>query len=142
MFSLIRWHKESRLAVLLMTICLTSLPATAFAETTAENERSSRDGTVVVSWKPDYAQYDTLLIQPARGEAVAQYPVIDGQAWVITGMEDGEYQFILSSSSSDKTLFTLNVKHYALSSAFGLFIAGLLMFLYLIFTLVKGERSD
>lgn len=147
MFSLIRWHAVSQLTVLLITTCLISLAATAFAATTsaattAEAKRSSRDGTVVVSWEPDYAQFDTLLIQSARGESVAQYPVIKGQNWVITGMEDGQYQFILTSSTSDKTLFTLTVEHYALSSAFGLFIAGLAMFVYLIFALVKGERRD
>ena len=142
MFSLIRWHNVSRQAVLLIIICLMSLAVTAFAATAAKNERSSRDGTVVVSWEPDYAQYDTLLIQTAREELVAQYPVVEGQNWVITGMEDGNYQFVLTAASSRTTLFTLNVTHYDLAGAFGLFIAGLIMFLYLIFTMVKGERSD
>ncbi|WP_414830842.1 hypothetical protein [Alteromonas sp. H39] len=132
----------SRLAALLLTTCLMSLAATAFAATAAENERQSRDGTVEVSWEPGYAQYDTLLIQSARGESVAQYPVVDGQNWVITGMEDGQYQFILTASSTTHTLFTLDVTHYSLSGAFSLFIAGLLMFLYLVFTLIKGERGD
>ncbi len=147
MFSLLRWHTMSRPATLLMTTCLTSLvvialATTAFAVTAAENERSSRDGTVEVLWESGYAQYDTLLIASARGETVAQYPVIEGQNWVITGMEDGRYQFILESQSSSKFLFTLGVTHYSLSAAFSLFVAGLVMFLYLLFTLIKGERSD
>lgn len=142
MFSLLRWHTMSRFAVLLMSTCLMSLAVTAFAAAAAENERSSRDGTVEVLWEPGYAQYDTLLIQSARGETVAQYPVIDGQNWVITGMEDGQYQFVLKSQSSTTPLFTLGVSHYSLSAAFGLFVAGLVMFLYLLFTLIKGERSD
>ncbi|MCU7554133.1 hypothetical protein OCL06_05945 [Alteromonas sp. ASW11-19] len=137
-----RWHVVPDIAVKIILASL--LVFAGCAPVTAANieKRTSQDGTIVVPWKEGYARYQTLRINSVSGDTLSRHPVVNGQNWVITGLSDGQYRFILSSSDSQTQILSLHVSHYSLTSAFGLFTLGLIMFVYLLVALMKGGRDD
>ncbi|NMH61025.1 hypothetical protein [Alteromonas ponticola] len=102
---------------------------------------SSNDGVITVPWQSDYATYNHFHILDATGSKQSTYPVIAGQGWVVSGLPNGNYDVVLSSANSERLIGNIRVEHYSLQSAFTLFAIGALMFAYLIFTLLKHQRS-
>lgn len=103
----------------------------------------SRDGTATVSWKAEYSGYAVLRVSASPNKIVATYPVTEAQGWVLSGLPNGNYTLALTSpTQSPLHVARLSVRHYPLKAAFGLFSVGMLMFAYLLFTLVKANKGD
>ncbi len=137
-----RWHAVPDFVAIALLTGLLLVSGLAPATAAEPEQQTSQDGTVVVPWKAGYARYQTLKVQLANGDVFSQYPVVAEQDWVITGLPDGQYRFSLSGPDAQTPILSLDVRHYSLASAFGLFSLGLIMFIYLLIALFKGSRDD
>lgn len=103
---------------------------------------SSRDGTVTVPWQHSYQEYDSLYVVSRVNRLSAQYPVVEGQGWVLSGLADGRYGlFLRGRDNSSVNIGTVFVSHYSLHAALGFFCVGLVIFISLIITLYIGNRQ-
>ena len=130
-----RYCEDFRWVIIALLLCVTHMAAAADTQSL-----TSPDGTVTISWNDSYSDFTTLVVSGTSGEYRATYPVTDGQNWVLSGLENGDYTFELhadSGSGSALTVATLTVEHYSLRTAGALFFIGFIIFACLLFTLRK-----
>lgn len=125
-----------------LLLCLMGVFAPVIAAQNDIPMLESRDGTATVSWKADYSGYAVLTVSSSPNKVVATYPVTETQSWVLSGLPNGNYTLALTSPTQPPLpVAELSVHHYPLKAAFGLFSMGMLMFAYLLFTLVRANRG-
>lgn len=133
-----RYRALYLLLVIACGLLIISRPATAEKHTV----QTSPDGTVTVPWEDRFSPFNSLVVYDQGGSERGRYPVIQQQGWVLSGLPDGLYSLYLIAPGQKLPLNSIEVRHYSLALAGSLFVAGLFMFLYLLFTLKRGASGS
>ena len=128
--------------------CLILLTTSA-ASWAAENSLSastdvSNEGYFVLNWQTAEAD-DSLTLEQASSPAfdtVISRDIPAAGALTITGLEDGQYYFRISTGDTALTpSVQVDVEHHSLQRAGSFFLLGLLLFATLTFIILNGNRK-
>ena len=104
----------------------------------------STEGYFVVNWNASQNESSGQVLQQATTIDFTTYRTYSIPATgsiTITGLEDGEYFFRLTTADGEQSeVLAVTVLHHALGRALGFFLIGLLLFLVLVFTIFHGNK--
>lgn len=104
----------------------------------------STEGYLVLSWDAASAPASLLLEQSTNADFSnsVRREVGEARATTLTGLEDGDYYFRLSSASGPLSEpVHVQVAHHSLTRAASFFFLGACLFGLLIFVIISGNRE-
>ncbi len=108
----------------------------------------STEGYFVISWTSVSESDAPVILQQSPSENFGttisrEFNLPKNGSITITGLDDGEYYFraIHSGQSSFSDVLVVEVAHHSLQRAVAFFLVGLVLFLILVVTIIKGNRS-
>lgn len=108
----------------------------------------STEGYFVISWTSASESDAPVILQQSPSENFGttisrEFNLPANGSVTITGLNDGLYYYraIHSGESSFSNVVTVEVAHHSLQRAVAFFLVGLVLFLILVATIIKGNRS-
>lgn len=115
------------------------------ADITLESDTSlSSEGYFVLNWTTTPEAREPVVIQQsldADFSAPVNIDVPANGAITLTGFDNGTYYFrAQQSGAAASDTVVVEVAHHSLARAFGFFLAGLILFIVLTVTIIRGNR--
>ncbi len=126
-----------------LVFLLTTTPS-CFAEISLASSTSlSTEGYFVLNWESDSAL--PLILRQAKSDSFissTETSLPNAGSITITGLENGNYYFQVSSDAELSNTVLVQVIHHELNRAISFFGLGLVLFLVLISAIFIGERRS
>lgn len=127
-----------------MTLSTSSTVWAADISLTSDTNISS-EGYFVLSWTSEPDSETPVLLQQDTSETFTnpvELTLAANGSVTLTGFDDGRYFFRARQGDSPfSDTVIVEVAHHSLQRAFAFFLVGLALFLILVFTIVRGNRT-
>ena len=107
----------------------------------------STAGYYQLSWEMKNASPGTVYILEQTAEDAEKAEQIyrgSDTATMISGKPDGRYHYVVRTDdgSSSSNPLTVTVAHHSLATAFNFFIIGVVVFIFILFAIILGNRQQ